>query len=177
MKIITDFIIYNYGQISPIIFFLYSLYLLWTKENLLFYYCIGVFLNTILNLLLKGLFQQPRPSEDPKKIDLALKHGKRFIFNNGIPYDIFGMPSGHAQSCLFSTTFVFLSIKKYNTLFMYLFLSLITMYQRVKYNFHTVFQVIVGAFTGILFGYFMFYLSQEKMKGIIREKSDDDGPI
>ena len=176
MDIINN-LIYEHGKYGPIILLFYSIYLLWEKETLRFYYIIGVFIDTILNLILKGLLQQPRPSEDPKTFNLALKHGKRFIFNNGIPYDIFGMPSGHAQSCLFSTTFVFLSIKKYNTLCVYLFLSLITMYQRVKYKYHTVLQVTFGAFMGVLFGYFMYYLSQEKMKGIIREKSDDNAPL
>jgi membrane-associated phospholipid phosphatase len=169
-------IIYEIGTYGPGILFCYSLYLLWEKENLLAYYVIGNLLNAILNLILKGLFQQPRPSEDPKQFALALKHGKRFIFKNGIPHDIFGMPSGHAQSCFFSTAFVFLSIKKYNSLFIYLLISLVTIYQRVQYNYHTVWQVIIGAIIGILFGYYMYFILQQKLKGLIREKPDDDAP-
>lgn len=176
MNIINN-LIYEHGKYGPIILLFYSMYFLREKETIFFYYIIGVFLNAIVNLILKGLLQQPRPSYDPKKFDLALKHGKRFIFNNGMPYDIFGMPSGHTQSCFFSTTFVFLSIRKYNTLCIYLFLCLITMYQRVKYNYHTVLQVIVGACVGVLFGYFMYYLSQEKIKGVIKEKADNNGPL
>jgi membrane-associated phospholipid phosphatase len=84
------------------------------------------------------------------------------------------MPSGHAQSCVFSTTFVFLSIKKYNSLIIYLLLSFTTMYQRVKYNFHTIFQIIVGSIVGFLLASLFYYFSQEKMKGVIREKKDDD---
>jgi membrane-associated phospholipid phosphatase len=169
-------IIYEIGNYGPIILKLYSLYLLWGKDNLIAYYLIGSVINIILNLILKGLLQQPRPSEDPKQFALALKHGKRFIFKNGIPYDIFGMPSGHAQSCFFSTVFVFLSMKKYNLLFIYLLISLITIYQRVKYNYHTVWQVLIGAFIGMLFGYCMYFLLQQKLKGLIREKPDDDAP-
>ena len=170
-------IIYELGTYGPIILKIYSVYLLWERENLLAYYGIGSILNIILNLILKGLLQQPRPSEDPKQFALALKQGKRFIFKNGIPHDIFGMPSGHAQSCLFSTAFVFLSIKKYNSLFIYLLITFVTMYQRVEYNYHTVWQVIIGAIIGILFGYCMYYLSEQKIKGLIREKPDDDAPI
>ena len=170
-------IIYEIGNYGPGILFCYSLYLLWEQENLLAYYGIGSFINTMLNLILKGLLQQPRPSEDPKQFALALKHGQRFIFNNGIPHDIFGMPSGHAQSCFFSTAFVFLSIKKYNSLLIYLLISLVTIYQRVEYNYHTICQVIIGSIVGIIVAFCMFYLSQQKLKGVIREKPDDDAHI
>jgi membrane-associated phospholipid phosphatase len=173
MDIITS-LIYEIGNYGPFILFFYSLFLLFEKRNLLNYYIIGIFLNTILNLILKVTLQQPRPSEDPKTFYLALKKGKHFLFNNGIPFDIFGMPSGHTQSSIFSTTFVFLSTKKYNSLMIYVLLSLITMYQRVKYNFHTIFQVFVGSLVGFLFGFLFYYLSQEKIKGLIREKKDDN---
>jgi membrane-associated phospholipid phosphatase len=170
-------IIYEIGNYGPIILNLYSCYLLWEKENLLAYYGIGSILNLLLNVILKGLLQQPRPSEDPKQFALALRHGERFIFRNGIPYDIFGMPSGHAQSCFFSTVFVFLSIKKYNSLLVYLLISFVTIYQRVEYNYHTVWQVIIGAIIGVLFAYCMFFMLEQKLKGLIREKPDDDAPI
>jgi membrane-associated phospholipid phosphatase len=168
---------YEVGTYGPIILFFLSLYLLWDKSNLLFYYIIGIFLNCILNLVLKGIFQQPRPSEDYKKFDLALKNGKRFIFKNGVPFDIFGMPSGHAQSVLYSAVFIYFSLKKLNILYFYLFISLITMMQRISYNYHTIFQVIVGAFVGAGFGYLLYNLAKNKMKNIIREKPDDYGPI
>lgn len=51
------------------------------------------------------------------------------------------------------------------------------MVQRVAYNQHTVLQVVVGAVVGLLFGYFVFYLSQQKLKGIIRTKPDDLAPF
>uniref|UniRef100_A0A6C0AST0 Phosphatidic acid phosphatase type 2/haloperoxidase domain-containing protein n=1 Tax=viral metagenome TaxID=1070528 RepID=A0A6C0AST0_9ZZZZ len=165
------------GGNGPIILNFLSIYLLWDKHNLLFYYIIGIFVNTILNLILKGIFQQPRPSEDYDKFNLALKNGKRFIFKNGVPFDIFGMPSGHAQSALYSTVFIYLALQKTNILYLYLLFSLLIITQRVVYNYHTVFQVIVGAFVGVLFGYFVFSLAEKKIKNRIREKSDDFGPI
>ena len=48
---------------------------------------------------------------------------------------------------------------------------------RYKYNYHTVFQVIVGAIIGAGFGYFVFSLAEKKIKNHIREKPDDDGPV
>jgi membrane-associated phospholipid phosphatase len=165
------------GTFGPIILIFLSMYLLWDKHNLFFYYTIGVFINAMLNLVIKGILQQPRPSEDPKMFNLALTHGKRLIFKNGIPHDIFGMPSGHSQSSIFSSIFIYFSLRNINILFFYLFISLITMAQRIVYNYHTVLQVIVGSIVGAGFGYFAYYLAKEKMKGHINEKNDDFGPI
>jgi hypothetical protein len=170
--------IYQIGKYGPIILLFTSFYLLQNKGNLFFYYLIGFFINMILNLVLKGIFQHPRPSEDIEKFNAMVKHGKRFIFkDNGVPYDIFGMPSGHTQSCIFSTVFVFLSLKRINVLILYLIISLITIYQRVKNNHHTLWQTIVGSIVGFIFAFIMFYLVNQKIKGMIREKPDDFGPI
>lgn len=165
------------GSFGPLILIFLSMHLLWDNSNLFFYYTIGVFLNAILNLILKGLIQQPRPSEDIKTFNLALNHGKRFIFKNGIPHDIFGMPSGHTQSMIFSTVFIYLSLRRKNWLYVYLLISLLTMMQRVVYNQHTILQVLIGVFVGAGFGYMVYFLAREKIKGRITEKRDDFGPI
>jgi membrane-associated phospholipid phosphatase len=175
MDILTT-IFDEFGHYGPIILIIYSCHLLWDKQNLFFYYIIGIFINAILNLIIKGLIQEPRPSEDLKTFELSLKNGHRFLFKDGIPHDIFGMPSGHSQSSLFSTIFIFLSLKKLNILGVYLLISFIVMAQRVVYNYHTINQVVVGAIAGGLFGYFMFYMAQNKLMGVIREKIDDYGP-
>jgi membrane-associated phospholipid phosphatase len=167
----------EFGTYSPLILFLLSIHLLWNNDNLFFYYNIGIFLNIILNLLLKGILQQPRPTEDMKTFHLALTHGKNFVFKDGIPFNIFGMPSGHAQASFFSTAFVYLSLRKTNLLYSYLFFSFLSMTQRVVYNHHTILQVIVGAIVGTSFGYFMYYLAEQKIRGHISEKIDDYGPI
>ena len=168
-------IIGNYG---PLILIFISLYLLRKYKNLLFYYVIGIFTNVLLNLFLKGIILQPRPSEDPKLFNLAIKNGKRFIFKNGIiPHDICGMPSGHTQSAIFSTVFIYLSLKNTKIALSYLIISLITMYQRIEYKFHTPLQVIIGGIVGSLFAYVIFYLAKQNIKGIIKIKSDDNAPI
>lgn len=169
-------IIHDIGKNGPFILFLYSLYLLWSKEKLFFYYSIGFFINLLLNLFLKGVFKQPRPSEDIKLFELALSRGKRILYKDGMPYDMFGMPSGHAQSCFYSTVFIFLSLQKNNISFFYLIIAFLTIYQRVIYKHHTTLQVIVGAIIGILTGYLCYYFSQQNLKGNIREKLDDNAP-
>ena len=50
------------GGYGPLILIVLSVYLLWNKRNLLFYYIILGFFNAILNLVLKVIFQQPRTS-------------------------------------------------------------------------------------------------------------------
>ena len=177
MIIILKDLFYYFGAMGPIILYIISLNVLWDKPNLFFYYNVGAFSNIILNLILKGLIKQPRPSEDVQQFNIALKNGTRFLFRNGIPHDIFGMPSGHSQSAFFSMIFLFLSIKKGRVLYVSLFICLITMAQRVAYNYHTLLQVICGAIVGACFGYFVYYLARLKIKGHITEKLDDFAPI
>jgi len=170
-------IIYFIGENGPVLLFIFAIFLLWTRKNMLFYYLIGIFINSMLNLVLKGIFQQPRPEEYKKQFDAMVKHGKTIVFKDtGIPFDIFGMPSGHLQSCLFSTVFVFLTLKRMDVLFLFALITLVTMYQRINYNYHTWFQTVVGGFCGATFAAIVFYLSREKLKGKVREKRDDNGP-
>jgi len=175
---IIYYIINLIGKYGPLILMVITLYLLRNRNNLFFYYVIGIFMNAVLNLILKGIILEPRPLQDPKLFNLAVKNGKRFIFKNGvIPHDICGMPSGHAQSAFFSTTFIYLSLKNTNIALSYLIISLVTMYQRVISNYHTPLQVIVGGIVGTLFACVMFYLAKQNIKGIIKIKSDDNAPI
>jgi membrane-associated phospholipid phosphatase len=102
------------GLFGPLILFLFSVFLLWNKSNYLTYYVYGSVLNGLLTLILKGIFKQPRPSEDPRLFNLAIKESKRFKFIDGYPYDIFGMPSGHSSSVLYSTMFIFIFIIFYD---------------------------------------------------------------
>jgi membrane-associated phospholipid phosphatase len=172
-----SFIFTKFGSLGPIILYLIANYLLWDKPTTFYYYQVGFVTSAILNLVLKGIFKQPRPSEDPKEFNLAIKNGHRFIFKNGIPHDIFGMPSGHSLTSLFTTIFIFLSLKNVKILLGFLAMSLLIMSQRVIDNHHTFFQVIVGASVGALYAYLFYYFSSEKLKGKIEEKPDDNGPL
>jgi membrane-associated phospholipid phosphatase len=167
----------KFGKFGPILLYIVASYLLWHKKTSFYYYQVGIFTCAILNLVLKGIFKEPRPSEDPTEFYLAIKNGHRFIFKNGVPHDIFGMPSGHSQTALFTTAFVFLCLKDVKIGLGFLFVSLLIMCQRVVDNWHTVFQVIVGAGVGILYAYLFYYFSQQSLKGLIRMKPDDNGPL
>lgn len=165
------------GSFGPIILYIAASYLLWKKYTSFYYYQVGFFTSAILNLVLKGIFKQPRPSEEPKEFNLAIKNGYRFIFKNGVPYDIFGMPSGHSLTSVFTTVFIFLCLNDVKITLVFLFSSVLIMSQRVIDNYHTVFQVTVGAGVGALYAFLFYYFTQQRLKGIIEEKPDDNGPL
>jgi membrane-associated phospholipid phosphatase len=167
----------EFGNFGPIIIIILSMYLLWNQNNLFLYYIIGTIIDSILNIVLKGIIQEPRPIFNSKEINLALKNNKRFLYKDGIPYDLFGMPSGHTSSSIFSTIFIFLALRKIKWFYVYLLISFIIISQRVIYQHHTISQVIVGAFIGTFVAYIIYQLAEKNIKGRIREKSDDYGPI
>jgi len=165
------------GGYGTLILLISSNYFLWNKKNLWFYYNVGFFINVILNLILKFFFKQPRPSIDEKLFRIALQNGERFIYKNGIPYDIFGMPSGHAQNAIFTLFYVYLATKNINLFYFQLIIVLITVLQRYVFNHHTLFQLIVGSIIGLIISHLFYSFAQQNLMGKIREKIDDFGPI
>jgi membrane-associated phospholipid phosphatase len=170
-------ILYELGGYGPLLLIILSWYLLWHHNKLFFYFNVGLFANAVLNLILKGVIQEPRPMFDSKKIKLMTTHARDYFLQNGILFDIYGMPSGHAQAAFFMSIFMYLSLKHTNLLYLYLFFSLLICYQRIKYNFHSISQVIVGIIIGSGFAYIVYQLARENIKGKIMEKLDDYGPI
>jgi len=162
------------GEFGPMILFFPTVLLLWNKKNALIYYVWGSFLNGVLNILLKLLIQHPRPSDDADKFELVMERRKHFLL---IPYDVYGMPSGHAQTIAFTSVFVFFTIR--NSIFKWgcVFVGLLTIWQRVAYNHHTVLQVVVGAIVGGLFAYLMLHMSKINIAGLLKERCDDYAPI
>ncbi len=166
-------LINNIGRYGPLLLFFQSVYFLQRKPNYMIYYISGFFIDGLLNVLLKGIIKQPRPYIDSEVHDLALTHLRRFMFKDGILFDIYGMPSGHSQSVMFSTTFMWLVLKNKFVSLLYLTLSLITFYQRIESNMHSLPQVLGGMLTGVLTGYLFYYLGQKNLIGNLKEKVDD----
>ena len=161
------------GYLGPQILFFTSLSLLYKKSTLFSGYVIGNIINILLNFILKGIFRQPRPTEDSHIFNAYVANGKR------LGYDKFGMPSGHAQTAFFSTTFMYFALNNTNNTIVaiYLLISFITAYQRIKYKNHTVTQVIVGSIIGTILGFYFYNQSVNKITGLLNFKTDDDGPI
>jgi len=165
------------GENGPMLLLFLTIFLLRNKHNLLFYYVLFFILSLLINLILKGLIQQPRPSIDTKTFNLMMKNKERYIYKHGIPYDIFGMPSGHSQSVLLSTIFIYLSLHDIKIAMLYLFITTITLTQRVLDNHHTILQVIFGSFIGCILGYLAYKMAQINLKGKNTAKKDDYGPL
>jgi membrane-associated phospholipid phosphatase len=166
----------KFGTYGGVIVFFLSVYLLRNHSTLLFFYTIGIFINTLLVVFLKGVIQEPRPFINTRDFELAMKNNKKYMFKDGLPYGLFGMPSGHSSTVMFSTVFVYLALRQKKWLYVYLLISAIVINQRVAYRHHTVAQVVVGGAMGALLAYIFYSLSENRLKGFIREKKDDNGP-
>jgi len=178
MKKIMENII-GFGEYSPIVLFFLSLFLLYDKANLFFFYLLGFIINIFLNIILKGLFQQPRPKENSQLFHLAMNNAKKSTFLHGIPFNIFGMPSGHAQSAFYSLVYIFLALKNKNPniTFIYVILSLLTLYQRYYEQYHSIAQLFVGSMVGSAFAFLMYYIAKKQIRGKLIIKPDDNGPM
>jgi len=169
-------VFHHIGNYIPFFLIFVTFLLLWNKPKLSIFYFVGLILNSIINISLKGFFQQARPSDDAKLLKIALKNGQQTIFKNGIPYNIFGMPSGHAQCVFYTTFFILFALKNKYIFIAYFLFSLLTCFQRVYYNYHTVFQVFVGAIIGSMFAYFIYYMARQKIMGKLLPRKEDNGP-
>jgi len=156
------------GYYGPQILFGSSIILLYKKSNYLFFYIIGFILDTMLNFLIKGIVKQPRPKGD-YNIFIPSKNDDMRILS-----DMYGMPSGHAQHVLYSTIFIYLVFKNTKLTLLYIFISILTLYQRVKYKNHYIIQVIVGGLIGALLAYYIYMYADKKIVGKLLPKIEDD---
>ena len=156
------------GYFGPQILFLVSMYLLIKWPLYLAFYLIGFATNVLVNITLKGVFKQPRPSEDLKIFNISSNNGKRF------GWDVYGMPSGHSQGVGFSTAFIFCVTQNLYLLFGFLLISINTILQRIRYKNHTVMQTIIGFSIGLGWGTLFYMLGKKFIRGKMHEKKDDN---
>jgi membrane-associated phospholipid phosphatase len=158
------------GLYAPIILVFISIFVLQNKTKYLQIYIIGLILNNILNAVLKYAIKEPRPSIDSRILEMAIANGKRF------GYDVYGMPSGHAQTCAYNLAFITLVLNNSFITGLYLVITSISMYQRHKYFNHTILQLIIGFWVGLIFGYLSYYVGNKWLKGNLTPKLDDFAP-
>jgi membrane-associated phospholipid phosphatase len=140
-------------------------------KSYLIFFVSGFILNNILNIILKLLFKEPRPTQDQKAIEIGVVNGAR------IGFDKFGMPSGHAQNCTYCLIFTTMALNEPFITALYLLITLISLFQRYLYNNHTALQIIIGIIIGSSFGYMIYIFAQKYITGNIKMKKDDNGPI
>ena len=153
--------------ISSYILNILSIFLLLKQNIYLLFYVIGCIFNKVVNLILKNIFQDPRPNEDIALFELALHNGQHLNIER------YGMPSGTSQNIGFSSMFIFLTTNNIYVIWTYLIISFLSMLQSYYTKEHTISQIIIGYIIGMTIG-FMFYIMSEKfIKGKITNKKDD----
>ena len=138
--------IYTLGYYGPLIMLLSTTSCLWARSEHLIIYLSFFALNMLINNIAKKYFRESRPNSRLYFNDSEKSHSK----------STYGMPSGHAQSIAFSITFLYLATRSYPIQVGSALLALLTMYQRVKFNSHTVQQVAVGCILGSIIGMISF---------------------
>jgi dolichyldiphosphatase len=162
------------GFLTPVILFIITFYLLFKKQTYLYYFSAGLVINNILNIILKIIIKEPRPNSEFKNVELAVKNGENVYF------DKFGMPSAHLQNSFYILIYTLLAIgptKFANMFILYITLSVICAYQRFITHNHTILQLIVGSIVGSIIGYITYLFANNKIKGNLKEKQDDNGPL
>ncbi len=155
------------GFHGPEILFITSVSYLYAQNSYTTIYIIGFIINNLINYILKGLFAQPRPTDDTHLFKLEKLYRKIMSFEK------YGMPSGHAQSVFYSTIFTYFALKNNMLLLGCLSISLITIYQRVQSEQHFLLQTIVGAIIGGIIGYAFYKYTQGHLQGKLKSKKDD----
>ena len=163
LDLLTNYI----GLYAPIILFFLSLFLLRNITKYLSFFVVGFIFNNILNIVLKLLIKEPRPTTDQKAIEIGVVNGAR------ISFDKFGMPSGHAQNCGYCLAFIIMTLNNHFITTLYLLLSVISLFQRYLNNNHTILQLIIGLIVGTFFGCLTYNIANKYIMGNIKMKKDD----
>ena len=156
----------NYiGYYGPIILLISTIILLFNTKIFLYTYFLGFVINSIFNFIIKGVIKQKRPLNDVKS---------KIIKESRLGNEIYGMPSGHSQSVMFSTLFVFRALKNDLITFIYLIISGATMWQR-EYNYsHSLLQILIGGTLGSIFGYYAYKYAKKINKKMKKNKKKNE---
>ena len=124
------------GNYFPLFLVAFSIIFLLLNKMPLVPILIFVGLNYLLNIILKITIKQDRPQKKQKK-----RKNQKW-------YNHYGMPSTHCQVAAFHCALL-MPMMDITPL---IFFLLITMWQRLYINAHTIWQVIAGVAVGFLFG-------------------------
>ena len=144
------------GYYGPIVLIVMNIYILYDRFFWCIVYILFVVINTFLNKALKRWIKEPRP-----------KDWKSFAtFERLEQEEKYGMPSGHAQSAMFSTTFYYLLFGIDETLYIMMFITTLTVFQRWYNKNHTILQLLVGLCIGGFFARIVFSIINNYKKKI-----------
>ena len=138
------------GYYGPVMLFALTFYCLLKRLPYLIAFTAGSIFNTFSNEILKQIFREPRPSNQLPFIDDADLTGVHH----------YGMPSAHAQAAAYSLAFLALANGPPAFLYFMAAIFVITLYQRWKYNRHTIQQLAAGSAAGVVVAWGVFYITQ-----------------
>lgn len=161
------------GEWAVVILFFLSCFLLRNTKYYLSFFIVGFVFSLIINMFLKSIIKQPRPSTYDDLHRLLQKYGLPFAYNYKLTSDLFGMPSGHAQISLFCLAFLYFVNNKQIHWLLYLFVLLI-LWNRVFFQFHTILQVIVGSLIGVGLSWSFYKIARRGLTGQLKLKKDDN---
>lgn len=164
LTIIRDYI----GLLAPIILFVFTLLFLRNNTKYLLFFVFGTVLNNLLNVLLKFIIKEPRPTKDKTIIEICVANGER------ISFDKYGMPSGHAQNCGFVLAYTTPILQNTLITAIFILISFVSLFQRYLYSNHTILQLTVGLVVGIVVGYGSYFVASKYIRGQINQKPDDN---
>ena len=136
------------GFFGPLIIGIINTFILWEQSVYLYGYLLFLILNSIINKSLKSIYRESRPIGGINFIDREVHYGA----------DIYGMPSGHAQSTAYSLAYLYLVQKSNGILVANTLLLLLTTIQRWNYKKHTIEQLITGTVVGLICGWSSYYI-------------------
>ena len=138
-------------------------------------FLLGAFFNFMIDLYFKDLFKDPRPRNPVEMIipcwswlfDGCITNDSS-LYKGAIQY---GFPSGHAQSVLYGTSYLFFVEwfgRRGFDIWLYLCFLVcgLTVIQRYKYRRHTIQQLIAGSLLGFFVGWFIFMLTTKINKWV-----------
>ena len=146
----SNHILDTIGYFGPLLLAIENTYLLWNRQYYLIGYLLFGMVNTIINKLLKGIFREPRPNGGVNIFKTELHYGT----------DIYGMPSGHAQTVAFSTVYAYLAYPSISLLMFNFVILFLTAFQRWNYKKHTTNQLFIGSVVGGIIAYSFFHMIQ-----------------
>lgn len=139
------------GMYGPVIMFFVAIYYIWNQTIYLWVFIAASVCNKLINDILKEIIKYPRPAN---QIDFM---GETKNIVSGA--QSYGMPSGHMQILWFSIVYLSCLYPIYSIYLVSFVISIITFYQRWKYRRHTIPQLIWGAITGGVLGYYSYYFT------------------
>jgi membrane-associated phospholipid phosphatase len=142
------------GFVGPLLLFFITIYNLWNQQKYLIAYLVFFIGNTIVNKILKLIIQQERPN-----------NGVKIMNEQYSGTEIYGMPSGHAQSSFFSIAFLYFVKSSPTLLIIEGFIVSLTLFQRWKYRQHTTEQLLFGSLFGIGFAYLSYSITKQYLSG------------